>query len=135
LMFQYHGHKITNYHRHAALPCRVHAQHDIAACPLVHGVSLADISSATIAADYSASKAAVINLMQTSAFQLSGTNVRCNAVCPGLIETGMTSVVYESARKRGTVGKIGQINPLKRGGNADEVARVALFLASDEYVP
>jgi NAD(P)-dependent dehydrogenase (short-subunit alcohol dehydrogenase family) len=101
----------------------------------VHGNSLADISSVTIAGDYSASKAAVINLMQTSAFQLSGTNVRCNAVCPGLIETGMTSVVYESARKRGTVGKIGQINPLKRGGNADEVARVALFLASDEYVP
>ena len=47
----------------------------------------------------------------------------------------MTSAVYEGARKRGTVGKIGQINPLKRGGNADEVARVALFLASDEYAP
>jgi len=88
-----------------------------------------------LAADYSASKAAVINMMQTSAFQLSGTNIRCNAVCPGLIETGMTAAVYEGARKRGTAGKIGQINPLKRGGNADEVARVALFLASDEYAP
>lgn len=73
-------------------------------------------------------------MMQTSAFQLSGTNIRCNAVCPGLIETGMTAAVYDGARKRGTEAKIGQINPLKRGGNADEIARVALFLASDEYV-
>lgn len=85
-------------------------------------------------ADYSASKAAVINIMQSSAFQLAGTNVRCNAICPGLIETGMTNVVWEAARKRGTVGNIGQINPLKRGGVSDEIARVALFLGSDEYV-
>lgn len=72
--------------------------------------------------------------MQTSAFQLSGTNIRCNALCPGLIETGMTQLLWEAARKRGTESKIGQINPLKRGGAADEIARVALFLASDECV-
>ncbi|KAI5843160.1 hypothetical protein BZA05DRAFT_359511 [Tricharina praecox] len=94
--------------------------------------STAGIRSGAGATDYSASKAAVINMMQTSAFQLSGTNIRCNAVCPGLIETGMTAAVYDGARKRGTEAKIGQINPLKRGGNADEIARVALFLASDE---
>lgn len=85
-------------------------------------------------ADYSASKAAVISIMQTSAFQLAGTNVRCNAICPGLIETGMTGAIWEMARKRGTEGKIGQINPLKRGGVSDEIARVALFLGSDEFV-
>jgi len=61
-----------------------------------------------------------------------GTGIRCNAVCPGLIETGMTSRVYEAARARGTESKIGQINPLMRGGLADEIARVALFLGSDE---
>lgn len=84
-------------------------------------------------ADYSASKAAVINVMQTSAFQLAGTNIRCNAVCPGLTETGMTSAFWEDARKRGTEGEIGRINPLGRGAVSDEIARVALFLASDEY--
>lgn len=47
----------------------------------------------------------------------------------------MTSAVWEMARKRGTEGKIGQINPLKRGGVSDEIARVALFLGSDELVP
>lgn len=83
-------------------------------------------------ADYSASKAAVINLVKTTAWQLAGTDIRCNAVCPGLIETGMTKNVYDYARERGTLDKIGQINPLKRGGAADEVARVVLFLASDE---
>lgn len=44
----------------------------------------------------------------------------------------MTAPMYESARARGTEKKIGQLNPLKRGSTADEVARVALFLGSDE---
>ncbi|KAL7271828.1 hypothetical protein RUND412_005389 [Rhizina undulata] len=99
---------------------------------IIATASTAGIRSGAGPTDYSASKAAVINVMQTSAFQLAGTNVRCNTICPGLIETGMTSDIWEGARKRGTVGKIGQINPLKRGGVSDEIARVALFLASDE---
>ena len=71
-------------------------------------------------------------MMQTCAFQLTRTGVRCNAICPGLIETGMTDAVFEMARSRGTEGKIGQINPSGRGGVADEIGRVAGFLASDE---
>lgn len=82
--------------------------------------------------DYSASKAAVISIMQTTSYQLSGKGIRCNAICPGIIETGMTSPMYEMARARGTERKIGQLNPLRRGGVADEIARVALFLGSDE---
>ncbi|KAI5842919.1 hypothetical protein DFP73DRAFT_88207 [Morchella snyderi] len=99
---------------------------------IIATASVAGIRSGAGSTDYSASKAAVINIIQSSAFQLAGTNVRCNAICPGLIETGMTNVVWEAARKRGTVGSIGQINPLKRGGVSDEIARVALFLGSDE---
>lgn len=82
--------------------------------------------------DYSASKAAVISIMQTTSYQLAGTGIRCNAICPGIIETGMTSPMYEMARAKGTERQIGQLNPLKRGGVADEIARVALFLGSDE---
>ncbi|KKA28673.1 hypothetical protein TD95_005153 [Thielaviopsis punctulata] len=81
---------------------------------------------------YSASKAAVISLVQTSAFQLSGTGVRANAVCPGLIETDITQPLFAAARNRGTEGKLGQLNPLGRAAVADEVARVVVFLASDE---
>lgn len=99
---------------------------------IVCTASVAGIRSNAGASDYSAAKAGVISLCQTIAYQLSGTGVRINAICPGLIETGMTSALYEMARSKGTQGKIGQINPTRRGGVADEVARVALFLASDE---
>ena len=85
--------------------------------------SVAGLRSNAGATDYSASKAAVISVMQTTCYQLTGTGVRCNAICPGLIETGMTSPLYEAARKRGSEGKIGPLNPARRGGVADEVSK------------
>ncbi len=81
---------------------------------------------------YSASKAGVISLVQTAANSLYGTGVRVNAICPGLIETGMTQMIFERARERGTHEKIGQLNALTRYGNPEEIAAVAAFLASDE---
>ena len=81
---------------------------------------------------YSASKAGVISLVQTTANSLAGTGVRINAICPGLIETGMTRPVFEMARARGTESKIGQLNPMERYGLPQEIASAALFLASDE---
>jgi NAD(P)-dependent dehydrogenase (short-subunit alcohol dehydrogenase family) len=80
---------------------------------------------------YSASKAGVINLVQTACQELSGTGVRVNAICPGLIETGMTKPIFDRARERGTEAKIGQLNPLQRNGEPSEIAEMALFLASD----
>ncbi|KAF2401481.1 3-oxoacyl-reductase [Trichodelitschia bisporula] len=99
---------------------------------IIGTASVAGIRSNAGGSDYSASKAAVVSLMQTIAYQLAGTGIRANAICPGIIETGMTAPMYEMARARGTDRKIGQLNPLRRGGVADEVARVVLFLASDE---
>ena len=84
-------------------------------------------------AAYSASKAGVINLVQTAAQQLSGTGIRVNAICPGLIETGMTKPIYELARATGQEERIGELNPSKRGGQPGEIAQAALFLASDEF--
>ncbi len=81
---------------------------------------------------YSASKAGVISLVQTAANSLSGTGVRVNAICPGLIETGMTRPLFERAREHGSEGKIGQLNPLQRHGEPAEIAATALFLASDD---
>ncbi|KAF8426035.1 hypothetical protein EV426DRAFT_41206 [Tirmania nivea] len=98
---------------------------------IIATASVAGIRSGAGGSDYSASKSAVINLMQTSAYQLQGTSIRCNALCPGLIETGMTSILYEAARAKGVEQKIGQLNPLKRGGTAGEVARTVLWLAGE----
>jgi NAD(P)-dependent dehydrogenase (short-subunit alcohol dehydrogenase family) len=81
---------------------------------------------------YSASKAGVISLVQTTANSLWGTGVRVNAVLPGLNETGMTRPVFDYARQRGTEAKLGQLNPLSRYGLPQEIAAAALFLASDE---
>jgi len=94
--------------------------------------SVAGIRSGAGGIAYSASKAGVINLVQTTANVLYGTGVRVNAICPGLIETGMTAPIYRSARERGTDNKIGQLNPLRRGGEPQEIAGAALFLASDD---
>ena len=94
--------------------------------------SVAGLRSGAGGAAYSASKAGVINLVQTAAQQLSGSGVRVNAICPGLIETGMTKPMYDIARERGQEARIGELNPLRRGGEPDEIANAALFLASDE---
>lgn len=99
---------------------------------IVCTASVAGLRSGAGAPHYSASKAGVISLVQTAAYQLAGTNVRVNAICPGLIETGMTRPLFEYARATGKEGRIGQLNPLKRAGQPEEVARVALFLASNE---
>ena len=93
--------------------------------------SVAGLRSGAGGMPYSASKAGVISLVQTAANQLSGTGVRINAICPGLIETGMTRPIFEEARARGSENKIGQLNPLRRAGGPEEIAQVALFLASD----
>jgi NAD(P)-dependent dehydrogenase (short-subunit alcohol dehydrogenase family) len=74
----------------------------------------------------------VISLVQTAANALIGSGVRVNAVCPGLIETGMTQPIFEGARARGSEDRIGQLNPLQRAGRPEEIAHMALFLASDD---
>lgn len=99
---------------------------------IVCTASAAGLRANAAGAPYSASKAGVISLVQTSAAALTGTGVRVNAVCPGLIETGMTRPLFERARARGSEGRIGQLNPMQRHGLPEEIAAAALFLASDD---
>jgi NAD(P)-dependent dehydrogenase (short-subunit alcohol dehydrogenase family) len=99
---------------------------------IVCTASVAGLKSGASGHPYGASKAGVISLVQTTAYSLSGSGVRINAVCPGLIETGMTKPIFDNARQRGTQDKIGQLNPLKRAGQPHELAAMGLFLASDD---
>jgi NAD(P)-dependent dehydrogenase (short-subunit alcohol dehydrogenase family) len=94
--------------------------------------SVAALRSGAGGTPYSASKAGVISMVQTTAQQLGGTGIRVNAICPGLIETGMTKPIFDGARAKGSEGKIGQLNPLRRAGQPVEIAQMALFLASDD---
>ena len=94
--------------------------------------SVAGLRSGAGPTPYSATKAGVISLVQTTANQLADTGVRVNAICPGLIETGMTQPIFDLARAAGKEHKIGQLNPLKRAGSPVEIANVAVFLASDD---
>ena len=94
--------------------------------------SVAGIRSGAGSPAYSASKAGVINLAAVSAQQLTGSNVRVNAICPGPTETGMTKPVFDYAREANKMDRVGRLNPLQRGAQPDELARVALFLASDD---
>lgn len=98
---------------------------------IVATASVAGLRANAGPAHYSASKAGVINLVKTAAYELYGTNVRVNAICPGLIETQMTKTFYDYARAVNALDKIGRINPMTRGGRPEEIAKVALFLFSD----
>jgi NAD(P)-dependent dehydrogenase (short-subunit alcohol dehydrogenase family) len=91
--------------------------------------SVAGLRAGAGPAQYSASKAAVINLVQSACQSLAGTNIRVNAIGPGLIATAMTKHWYDEA---GAPAKqLTELIPQQRGGEADDIAAVALFLASD----
>lgn len=91
--------------------------------------SVAGLRAGAGPAPYSASKAGVINLVQSACQSLAGTNIRVNAICPGLIATAMTKHWYDAAGA--PAAEFTELIPLQRGGEAEEIAAVALFLASD----
>jgi NAD(P)-dependent dehydrogenase (short-subunit alcohol dehydrogenase family) len=99
---------------------------------IIMTASVAGIRSGAGGPAYSASKAGVINLAKVTAQQLSETGVRCNAICPGLTETGMTKPTFDYAKEKDVMHKMGRLNPLRRAAQAEELANVALFLASDQ---
>jgi NAD(P)-dependent dehydrogenase (short-subunit alcohol dehydrogenase family) len=98
---------------------------------IIMTASVAGIRSGAGGPAYSASKAGVINLAAVTAQQLSETGVRCNAICPGLTETGMTKPTFDYAKEKDVMHKVGRLNPLRRAAQPSELASVALFLASD----
>jgi NAD(P)-dependent dehydrogenase (short-subunit alcohol dehydrogenase family) len=99
---------------------------------IVCTASVAGLRNGAGSPAYSASKAGVISLVSLAANNLAGSGVRVNGICPGLIETGMTKPVFDRAKERGTEDRIGQLNALRRPGQPEEIAKVALFLASDD---
>jgi len=100
-------------------------------------VNMASVASSVIAVPnrfaYGASKAAVIGLTKSVALDFIGQNVRCNAICPGTVDTPSLQQRlrdtgdYEKARSQFNARQ-----PMGRLGTAAEIAALALYLASDE---
>ena len=76
---------------------------------------------------YAASKAGIIGFSKSVAAELGSRNIRCNAIAPGFVETDMTDYLKEGDGAKAFLAQI----PLGRFGKAEEIADVALFLASD----
>lgn len=98
---------------------------------IVNIASIVAINGNAGQCNYAAAKAGILGFTRSLAKELAARNVRCNALAPGFISTPMTDKLNEEAQKNW----ISQI-PMRRAGTGRDVAKVALFLASDlaDYV-
>ena len=89
--------------------------------------SVVGISGNAGQTNYSASKAGIIGFTKSLAKEVASRNINVNAVAPGFIQTSMTDVLKEEVKQ-----EIAKNIPLKRMGEAKDVANLVKFLASDE---
>lgn len=80
-------------------------------------------------ANYAASKAGLIGFSKSAAREVAARNVRVNVIAPGFIESDMTDVLSDKVKD----AMLGQI-PMKRFGTPEEVANLAVFMASQDYL-
>ncbi|MDR2449709.1 MAG: 3-oxoacyl-[acyl-carrier-protein] reductase [Prevotellaceae bacterium] len=93
---------------------------------IVNMSSVVGVSGNAAQANYSASKAGLIGLTKSTAKEMGSRGIRANAIAPGFIITDMTHQLSDEVREKWT-----EAIPLRRGGTPEDVANVALFLASD----
>jgi len=102
---------------------------------IINTASIAGLTGSPLVAPYSASKHAVVGLTKSTAWECSGTGVRINCVCPGMIDSRMLSAIFQGrfgGNAPPPMDKIVERIPARRLGYASEVASIVAFLASDE---
>jgi len=95
---------------------------------IVNVASIAGIRAAPMQGIYGATKAAVISMTQTLAFELGGSNIRVNAIAPGLVETKFASAIVGNPMLRDHMVKR---TPLARHAQPAEIAGSVIYLLSD----
>jgi NAD(P)-dependent dehydrogenase (short-subunit alcohol dehydrogenase family) len=95
---------------------------------IVSIASIAGLRAAPMQGIYGMTKAAVISMTQTLAFELGGSNIRVNAIAPGLVETKFASAIVTNPMLRDHVVKR---TPLARHAQPSELAGAAVYLLSD----
>jgi NAD(P)-dependent dehydrogenase (short-subunit alcohol dehydrogenase family) len=99
-----------------------------AAGSVVNVASVAGIEAAPLQGVYGMTKAAILSMTKTLAFELASSNVRVNAIAPGLVDTRFASAIIQNDA---IVDAVVKKTPLGRYGKPDEIAGGAVYLASD----
>jgi 3-oxoacyl-[acyl-carrier protein] reductase len=97
---------------------------------IINVASTAGLNGGNGGVAYTASKHGVIGFTRQLAFDYARKGIRCNVLCPGAVETGMTKEIFASPDA--AVMAAVESAPIGRWAQPDELANVALFLASDE---
>lgn len=96
---------------------------------IINMASIAGLMGNAGQANYSAAKAGMIALTKTTARELGSRGITCNAIAPGFVETDMTASMDEQV-----LSEAAKAIPLGRLARPEEIARLALFLASADYI-
>jgi 3-oxoacyl-[acyl-carrier protein] reductase len=107
---------------HASLPTMMHQRSG----NIINMASVVGVHGNASQANYASSKAGLIALAKSIAQEMGPKGIRANAIAPGFIETAMTAALPDKIREE-WIKKI----PLRRGGQVEDIANIATFLASD----
>lgn len=95
---------------------------------IIHMASVAGIAAAPAQGVYGMTKAAIVSMTKTMAYELAGNRIRVNAIAPGFVDTRFASAILKNEV---LLEEVLRITPMKRYAQPDEIAGGALYLASD----